>query len=118
MRLLANENIPSLSISKLEQQGFDVKSIGGRLGGIQDREVLQMAVDEARVLITFDRDYGHLIYKLGLPVPPGVIYIRLLPESPQEPADLILELLELDIPLEGRFTVLDRERVRQRTLPA
>lgn len=114
MRLLANENIPSPSVSKLEQQGFDVKSIGGSLSGIKDSQVLQMAVDEARVLVTFDRDYGHLIYKLGLPTPPGVIYLRFLPESPQEPADLILELLELDLPLEG---VLDRERVRQRALP-
>ncbi len=38
-------------------------------------EVLARAVDEQRIILTFDRDYGELIYRFRLPPPKGVIYL-------------------------------------------
>jgi hypothetical protein len=69
------------------------------------------------MILTFDRDYGELIYRHRLPVPQGLLYLRLLPLSPSEPAEIVLDLLQVGIPLEGRFTIVERERVRQRPLP-
>ena len=41
-----------------------------------------------------------------------------LPAIPQEPGDLVQKLLTTTgVQLEGRFTVLERERIRQRPLP-
>ena len=63
MKLLANENFPLDSIRLLFQQGFDIKSIGIDYSGITDREVMQIAIKEQRTILTFDRDYGELIFK-------------------------------------------------------
>lgn len=85
--------------------------------GAGDDEVLAQAVREARVIITFDRDYGELIYRRKLPAPPGVVYLRLDPQTPEEPAELLLQMLALpDLSLGQRFTVLERQQVRQRPL--
>lgn len=83
-----------------------------------DPEVLARAVQERRIILTFDRDYGALVYRRGLEPPPGVIYFRFLPHSPEEPASKLLALLMVpDVMLEGRFTVLESGQARQRSLP-
>jgi predicted nuclease of predicted toxin-antitoxin system len=118
MRFLANENFPLGSVRKLRTAGHDVLAIIEVEAGAKDPAVLDRAVAENRVLLTFDRDYGELIYRRNLPPPPGVIYLRLVPKTPDEAADAILSLLFIDgLDLERRYTVIERLRVRQRPLP-
>lgn len=72
---------------------------------------------EQRIILTFDRDYGELIYRLGLHPPAGVIYFRYTPQSPLEPGQHLLQLLQNpSFMFAGRFTVLEREQLRQRLL--
>ncbi|TAG57170.1 MAG: hypothetical protein EAZ28_18400 [Oscillatoriales cyanobacterium] len=108
MRFLANENFPlqrSLLLPRI-------------LARIEDSEVLVRAADEQRVILTFDRDYGELIYRLRLRSPKGVIYLRFRPHTPEEPASILLNLLQIEgLQFEERFTVVDRDRIRQRPLP-
>lgn len=66
MRLLANENFPLSSTKILSEAGFDVLSIGIDFQGITDQEVITIAQKEKRLILTFDRDYGELIFKSGL----------------------------------------------------
>lgn len=48
----------------------------------------------------------------------AVLLLRYEPHTPQEPAHHILRLLQIPgLTLTQRFTVADRERVRQRPLP-
>lgn len=70
------------------------------------------------MVLTFDRDYGELIYRVvRSSPPPGVVYFRLDPLTPEEPARQLLVLLgQKAISLEGKFTVLERGRVRQRPI--
>jgi predicted nuclease of predicted toxin-antitoxin system len=76
------------------------------------------AVAEARIVLTFDRDFGELLHRRAAPAPPGVVYLRFRPAHPEEPAERLLALLAAgDVALEGRLTVLERGRVRQRALP-
>jgi len=63
MKLLANENFPLDSVIYLREKGFDIKYIGTDLSGILDSEVMEMAEKEDRTILTFDRDYGELIFK-------------------------------------------------------
>ena len=75
-------------------------------------------MNEQRVILTFDRDYGELIYRLKLPSPAGVIYLRFRPYTPEEPAVLLLKLLQIGgLRFERQFTVVEREQIRQRPLP-
>ena len=118
MRFLANENFPLLSVRLLRKAGHDITSITEDSPGIEDTEVLTRAADEKRVIVTFDRDYGELIYRLRRPSPQGIIYLRFRPYTPEEPAILLLKLLAAEeLQFIGRFTVVERNQIRQRPLP-
>ncbi len=118
MRFLANENFPLLSVRILRQAELEVASVTEDSPGIEDSEVLARAADEQRVILTFDRDYGELIYRLRLRSPRGVIYLRFRPHTPEEPASILLNLLQLEgLQFEERFTVVEGDQIRQRPLP-
>lgn len=119
MKFLANENYPVKSIYILREEGYDVRSIIKDSPGIDDRTVLNQATQEGRIVLTFDRDYGELIYRHKMPVPVGVVYFRFTPITPAEPAQQLLNLLAMkDITLERKFTIISRNKVRQRSLPS
>lgn len=61
MRFLADENFPKSSYLKIKQAGFDILSIGKDYAGITDESVMQIAIGEGRVILTFDSDFGRLI---------------------------------------------------------
>lgn len=117
VRFLANENFPLPSVKLLRSVGFDVAAIAQESPGVSDAEVMSRAAAEQRVILTFDRDYGELIFRLHVPTPKGVVYLRFRPGSPEEPALHLLRLLDnKELSLEGKFTVLDRRQARQRPL--
>lgn len=76
-RLLANENFPAPSIRLLRDGGYDVAAVAEGRGGLLDADVLGLAVEEKRWVLTFDRDYGELIFARGFAAPPAVVLFRL-----------------------------------------
>lgn len=115
MKFLANENIPFSSITYLKSQGIDIKSIGVDNPSITDREVMEIAIKEDRIIITYDSDYGELIFKLGYSPEAGVIYIRPQPKSPLETAEIISKLISNENLSFGRsLTVVDSKNIRQK----
>jgi len=117
MRFLANENFPQISINRLRELGYDVASCSEDAPQAPDEDVLARAAREERFLLTFDRDYGELIYRLGFPSPVGIIYFRDRPQNPEEPAERLDNAIEQRITFTGMFTVLELEKIRQRPLP-
>ncbi|MFQ5673541.1 MAG: DUF5615 family PIN-like protein [Nitrospinales bacterium] len=118
MRFLANENVPLASIRRLRDSGYDVTAVKEVLPGATDQSVLTFAEKESRIISTFDRDYGNLIFQKGFKIPAGVVYFRFSPNSPEEPAEQLLRLVgDSRISLKRKFTVLNRDRIRQRALP-
>jgi predicted nuclease of predicted toxin-antitoxin system len=77
MKLLANENFPLRSVLYLRSKGYDITSIGTDNPSIQDHVVMAIAMREERTILTFDRDYGELIFKYNYKPKAGVIYLRL-----------------------------------------
>lgn len=119
MRFIADENFPLPSVRLLSVAGHDIVAVAFESPGISDEVVLERAVREGRILLTFDSDYGDILYRKGLPSPEGVVYLRFIPTSPEEPAEYLLSLLERpEIAILGVFTVAERDRVRQRPLPS
>jgi len=115
MKLLANENIPLASIPILRDNGYDIRHIGIDSSGIKDIEVLSLAISEGRTIITFDRDYGELIFKYQLKPKGGIIYLRLENFSPEDPAYILLNLFaRKKLFFENRLTVVDKNNIRQR----
>jgi len=115
VKLLANENFPTASVTLLHQLGYDIKSIGRDYSGISDRSVLEIAKVEQRTILTFDRDYGELIHKYGYRPEYGVVYLRLDEYEPDMPGRLIHGLLhEREVDVLKALTVFDGTFVRQR----
>ncbi|AHM62821.1 hypothetical protein D770_22880 [Flammeovirgaceae bacterium 311] len=117
MKFLADENIPLRLITQLQEKGWDIKYVGAKNAGIEDEEVLDLANQENRVLLTFDSDFGELIFRKGKVVKTGIIYFRLDQFLPDEPGTLLLTLLEEDsIDFLGKISVVTKENVRQRKI--
>ena len=71
------------------------------------------------MILTFDRDYGELIYRHKALPPAGVVYLRFAPITPSEPGEILLNIIEKKTPLfTDRFTIIERGRIRQRPLHA
>ena len=114
MRFLANENFPDPSIHLLREAGHDVMSIRLEAPGITDHQVITMAQAEHRIILTFDKDYGELIFKKGIESPPSVIFLRYRGRDPGSAARLIEDTLSAGTLLESRFTVIEEDGIRQR----
>ncbi len=91
MRFLADENIPVASIRRLRAAGYDIVSIIEDSPGAKDEAILLQAHAERRIILTFDRDYGSLIYRRRLPGPAGVAYFRFVPTTPEELAERFID---------------------------
>ena len=48
------------------------------------------------IILTFDRDYGELIYRRMLPAPLGIIHLRFEPINPEEAGHRLLDLFGAD----------------------
>lgn len=117
MRLLADENVPVARIRLLRNAGYVVEAMIELAPGTPDPDVLSHARQHGQFLITFDRDFGELVYHRGSAVPPGIIYLRMSPADPEEAGRVLLNLFAVEeLQLEGRFTVVDTDRIRQRPL--
>jgi predicted nuclease of predicted toxin-antitoxin system len=115
MDFLANENFPVFSIRLLRNAGHNVASVIEETPGNKDRDILKRAYEENRIVLTFDRDYGELIYRHKEFIPAGIIFFRFNPSNPAEPAELLLNILERGkVPIINRFTVVERGRIRQK----
>lgn len=118
MDFLANENFPLFSVRLLRDDGYNVASVIEDTPGAKDEDVLKRAYEEKRIVLTFDRDYGELIYRHKLFTPVGIVYFRFDPSTPEEPVEILLNTLAKgEVAILGKFTVIERGRIRQRTLP-
>ncbi len=116
--VLADENVPRAAVAVLREAGLDVRSTSEDISGATNVAILERARSEERLLLTFDRDFGELIFHRGNKPPPAIVFLRFIPRTPDKPASVFQDLLSHgEIQLEGRFTVVTRDQVRQRPLP-
>ena len=116
MRLLADENVPRSAVEAMRRAGQDVRWIREDAPGEFDAAILSRAVEEARILLTFDKDFGELARHHGLSADSGVILVR-LPMPPGDEAGLHLSrIIGARRDWAGHFAVLEPGRVRMRRL--
>jgi predicted nuclease of predicted toxin-antitoxin system len=117
MRFLADENLSGTSIRRLREAALDVEAVGEISPSAPDGWVLSHARENGQILITFDRDFGELVYRRGAECPLGIVYLRIPSTAPDSAARAVLDLLRIpDLVLHGWFTVVDTDKVRQRPL--
>jgi predicted nuclease of predicted toxin-antitoxin system len=114
---VADEHIPRPSIERLREAGHDVLSIRERHASMDDSSIIKLAQAENRLLISCDRDFGKLLFLRQMECRVGIVYLRLGDFSMTEPADFILKYLASSPDIfYGYFSVVDRERIRQRKI--
>jgi predicted nuclease of predicted toxin-antitoxin system len=116
---LADLNISPNSIARLRQAGWDVVRSSELLpANASDEEILALARQEGRTIITQDLDFSALLALRGLDRP-SLITLRLANSEPQEVERKLLEswiLLNQVLTLPCAVTIDDRG-VRVRKLP-
>ena len=117
LRILADENIGGRVVGALRSAGYDVISVKEQFPGIRDTDVLRIAHEEQRLIITQDRDFGELAVRLGLPASSGVLLIRIDRGLPHDDAERIVTVVRSRADWSGHFSVVDDERTRMRPLP-
>ncbi len=61
MKIKVDENIGISGVTLLRDNGHDVITVNEqKLTGSADERIFEVCVDEARTLITLDRDFGHV----------------------------------------------------------
>lgn len=64
MKFLADANIGRLICDFLEARGHDVLRASSFPPGTPDHEILRVAVADGRVVLTSDKDFGELVFRL------------------------------------------------------
>lgn len=116
MTFLANENFPKPAVIYLRQKGYRVVSVSEDHPGITDLEVISKARKEHHIILTFDKDYGEIVFRYGEQNPPAVVYFRFKGDHPTIAGELLVRFIEHKrLSLEGAFTVVEQNGIRQRT---
>jgi predicted nuclease of predicted toxin-antitoxin system len=116
VRFLADECCDAGLIDALRSDGHDVLYAVESLRGATDETLLRRAFTESRVLLTEDKDFGELVYRLRKPTY-GIVLLRF------DVADRTLKIPRLRALLRqeaerlaGSFIVLEADKVRIRPL--
>ena len=117
MRLCANENVPGDCVALLRSRGHDVLWIHQSHPGLGDDSVLEKALTESRLLITFDKDFGELVFHKGAEASCGIVLFRISMPSPEATIHKVVAALESRSDREHQFSVVDDAMVRMRPLP-
>lgn len=112
MKFLADENIGLSVVIPLRDLGIDIKSITEISPGIEDPNVLNLANNENRILITTDKDFGELVYLRKL-THKGIILLRLAKDSAGNKFNVLSRVLaQSNLDLENSFTVVTETKIR------
>ena len=116
LRFLLDEYVPVEFGAALADRGHDVASAPADLRSAGDPTILAFAVREARVLLTFDTDFGTLVFKERLAAPQSIVLIRLHAKQLAEELATVAAAVETAVGQGGRFVVIGAEGVRVRPM--
>src|SRR4051812_37973801 len=104
MRLMADENVPGDLIAELRARGHDVLWARVDCPGTDDPGILARAQSESRLLLTFDKDFGELAFRSGMPASSGVILLRLAAPLKPDAIARFADVLEARIDWSGHLS--------------
>lgn len=116
MNFLADEGVDKLIVEFLRQAGYRVLYIAEMQPGISDDVVLEIANQQGGLLLTADKDFGELVFRLSR-LATGVVLLRLAGLSLVRKAEIVTSTIKQhQSELLGAFTVISPSHVRIRRL--
>ncbi len=117
MILVADESVDYRIVTFLREQNFTILAIIDNDASIPDLEVLQKANEHKALLITEDKDFGELVFRLKLEHC-GILLLRFYNLEIQTRNWKLLEALKKhEKELSNNFSTLTEKRLRIRQTP-
>ncbi len=114
MNLLADEGIDRQIVDALCKKGYAVGYVAEMDPGIPDDVVLELANSEGAILLTADKDFGELVFRLRR-LSSGVVLVRLAGLSPIRKSEIVVPLIMKHFSeLTGSFSVITSMGIRIR----
>ena len=117
MRFLTDEIIARSVVLGLRAAGHEVLWARESLRGLGDDLLLARAMTDGRVVVTFDKDFGELAFRLRLPSTCGVVLFRITGRGRQQDVQLVIDTLQSRQDWSGHFWTVTDDNIRQRPLP-
>lgn len=116
MDALADESVDSGIINGLRRHGLTIFSVAQECPGIKDTDVLDVAVKNNVLLVTEDKDFGELAFRLKL-MHRGILLIRLNDLPRNERITIAVNTIIQNLKhLNYNFTVLSKNGLRIKNL--
>lgn len=114
MILLADESVEKQIVEQLRNDGHNVEYISEMSPGVSDNIVLQTAAEKKALLITSDKDFGELFFRLDK-LHFGVLLLRLEGVNINEKKKVVsLAINKYGERISGRISVLNSKAIRIR----
>ena len=115
MKFVADEGMDAPVVHRLRHAGHDVWYVAEEAPGLADEAVLDAARRQQALLLTADKDFGELVFRLRR-LTTGVVLVRLPGLGAARKATIVAQALEdhgQELP--GNFTVIQPASIRVRT---
>lgn len=106
MNFLADEGVDRQIVEQLRIEGYSILYVAEMQPGITDDVVLDLANQHNALLLTADKDFGELVFRLRR-ITCGVILLRLAGLSPERKVEIVVQIINQHLEeLIGAFTVI------------
>jgi predicted nuclease of predicted toxin-antitoxin system len=109
-KIVADESVDFRIVVQLRKIGFQVYAISEEQYSIKDETVLAIAVEQNSLLITEDKDFGELVFRLQFRHC-GILLVRI--EDPNQKIEVTAKAISSNYSdLKDRFSVLSKSKLR------
>jgi predicted nuclease of predicted toxin-antitoxin system len=116
VRWLTDECVDAPLVAAMRRAGHNVLYIAESDAGSIDAEIIHLAHNEGRLLLTEDRDFGELAFRWGR-ASSGIVLLRRDQAGHDRKWDRLAAAIErFGDGMFGRFTVVEEARFRSRPL--
>lgn len=114
MKLVADECVDFGIVRSLRENGVNVFSISEELASIKDKNVLEIANEKEWLLLTEDRDFGELVFRLNQ-AHHGIVYVKIKGLERRLKIEKVVSIvLEHYKHLQNAFTIITNEKMKIR----
>jgi predicted nuclease of predicted toxin-antitoxin system len=114
VNFVCDEGVDRAIVQRLRADGHEVVYIAELSPSSPDEQVLRLANDQRAVLVTMDKDFGELVFRLGR-LTTGILLVRAPDISTEERATLVAGVVrEHGEELSGAFAVVSATKLRIR----
>ncbi len=114
--ILADENIDFRIVKALRESGIDTYSVNEKHSGITDEEVIELAQELKRIILTEDKDFGEWVFAHDVK-DIGVVFLRYHYSEYKIITEILIKLLnDKKEELFSKFTTVTSKKIRIRNL--